>query len=121
VLEECKSARIVSRRGVQIFASAHGRIEVYQVRCRVPNGCVGIGTTLQNMISDPELKCLLGDSHALILSAGEKKMKKSNSKTQIERKGLPCFDVLVELQSREKWIVYRDVAAAVDAILEGNI
>jgi hypothetical protein len=38
----------------------------------------------------------------------------------LERRAAPTFDVLIEIQDRERLAVHRDVAAAVDAMLRGR-
>lgn len=46
--------------------------------------------------------------------------KRGIQKTILERASPPTFDVAVELMERNRWRVHLDVAAAVDAILQGG-
>jgi hypothetical protein len=96
--EEVNEAVAIQQRGVQLIATTHGR-------------------TLADIICNPHLRNLLGGSNVVILSAFERKEENSKSKTRLERKTLPAFDVCVELLGTKKWRVHHNVAAAVDAVL----
>ena len=96
---EAAAARTIAERGVQLVATAHGR-------------------SLENLLSNPTLADLLGGVHAVTLGDEEARRRQSQ-KTVLERKQAPTFDVLVEIESRDRFVVHHDVAAAVDAFLRG--
>jgi len=108
VVKECQAAREISRRGVQLIATAHGK-------------------TLTDVVEDPVLSNLVGGTQAVILGDHLVSTRKRPAhqdlrpkKTVMERKGKPSFDVIVEMTNRNGWIVYHDVAHAVDTILDGD-
>jgi len=96
---EAAAARTIAERGVQLVATAHGR-------------------SLDNLLSNPTLADLLGGVHAVTLG-DEEARRRHTQKTVLERKQAPTFDVLVEIESRDRFAVHHDVAAAVDAFLRG--
>ena len=98
--EETKAARTIAERGVQLVATAHG----YQ---------------LDNLIKNPTLSDLIGGFQSVILGDEEAKFR-GTSKTVIERKGLPTFDVVIELRARELFAIYNPVASFVDSLLQSD-
>lgn len=96
---EAAAARTIAERGVQLVATAHGR-------------------SLDNLLSNPTLADLLGGVHAVTLG-DEEARRRHTQKTVLERKQAPTFDVLVEIESRDRFAVHHDVAGAVDAFLRG--
>ena len=98
--EETKAARTIAERGVQLVATAHG----YQ---------------LDNLIKNPTLSDLIGGFQNVILGDEEAKFR-GTSKTVIERKGLPTFDVVIELRARELFAIYNPVATYVDSLLQSD-
>tara|TARA_B100000427_G_scaffold324141_1_gene328769 strand:- start:4091 stop:5623 length:1533 start_codon:yes stop_codon:yes gene_type:complete len=98
--EETKAARTIAERGVQLVATAHG----YQ---------------LDNLIKNPTLSDLIGGFQNVILGDEEAKFRGTN-KTVIERKGLPTFDVVIELRARELFAIYNPVATHVDSLLQSD-
>ncbi|MBH37655.1 single-stranded DNA-binding protein [bacterium] len=98
--EETKAARTIAERGVQLVATAHG----YQ---------------LDNLIKNPTLSDLIGGFQNVILGDEEAKFR-GTSKTIIERKGLPTFDVVIELRARELFAIYNPVATYVDSLLQSD-
>jgi hypothetical protein len=50
----------------------------------------------------------------------EEARRRGTQKTVLERRAAPTFDVLIEIQDRERLAVHHDVAAAVDAMLRGR-
>ena len=98
--KEVSEAVGIQQRGVQLIATTHGR-------------------SLADVIQNPQLRNLLGGVNAVILSAGERMAEGAVSKTRLERKSPPAFDVCVELLAIDKWRVHQDVAQAVDVILRG--
>jgi stage III sporulation protein SpoIIIAA len=97
---EAMAARTIAERGVQLIGTAHG-------------------TALENLMLNPTLSDLVGGIGAVTLS-DEEARRRGTQKTVLERKAPPTFDVLVEIQTRNKLVVHEDVAASVDAILRGH-
>jgi len=96
---EAAAARTIAERGVQLVATAHGR-------------------TLENLLLNPTLSDLVGGIESVTLS-DEEARRRGTQKTVLERRSPPTFDVLVEIQERDRVAVHADVAAAVDALLRG--
>ncbi|HLF56238.1 MAG TPA: AAA family ATPase, partial [Thermoanaerobaculia bacterium] len=96
---EALAARTIAERGVQLIATAHGN-------------------TLENLLANPTLCDLVGGIQAVTLSDDEAR-RRGTQKTVLERKAPPTFDVLVEIQDKERFAVHRDVAEVVDQTLRG--
>jgi hypothetical protein len=56
----------------------------------------------------------------LLLPGDDEAKRRGVQKSILERAAPPTFDVAVEMLERNKWHVYADVAAAVDALLAGQ-
>src|ERR671933_699788 len=97
---EALAARTIAERGVQLIGTAHGN-------------------TLDNLMSNPTLSDLIGGIQAVTLG-DEEARRRGTQKTVLERQAPPTFDVLVEINKIDDMTVYRDVAAAVDALLRGD-
>jgi len=96
---ETLAARTIAERGVQLIATAHGN-------------------TLDNLLQNPTLSGLVGGVQAVTLSDEEARRRRTR-KTILERKAPPTFNVLVEIQDKNRLAVHHDVAAVVDASLAG--
>ncbi|MEW6379218.1 MAG: R3H domain-containing nucleic acid-binding protein [bacterium] len=96
---EAMAARTIAERGVQLIATAHGN-------------------ALGNLLQNPTLSDLVGGIQAVTLS-DEEARRRHTQKTVLERKAPPTFDVLIEIQDKDKLAVYHDVAAMVDDFLRG--
>jgi len=96
---EALAARTIAERGVQLVATAHGR-------------------TLENLLLNPTLSDLVGGIESVTLS-DEEARRRGTQKTVLERRAPPTFDVLVEIQERDRLVVHKDVADAVDTLLRG--
>ena len=96
---EALAARTIAERGVQLIATAHGN-------------------TLENLLSNPTLSDLVGGIQAVTLS-DEEARRRGTRKTVLERKAPPTFDVLIEIQDKDRFAVHRDVAEVVDRVLRG--
>ncbi|MFQ5921752.1 MAG: AAA family ATPase, partial [Anaerolineales bacterium] len=96
---EAVAARTIAERGVQLVGTAHGN-------------------TLENLLLNPTLSDLIGGIESVTLS-DEEARRRGTQKTVLERRAAPTFDVLIEIQDREKLAVHHDVSAAVDALLRG--
>jgi len=96
---EAMAARTIAERGVQLIGTAHGN-------------------TLENLLLNPTLSDLVGGIESVTLSDDEAR-RRGTQKTVLERRAPPTFDVLVEIQDRNRIAVQSDVSAAVDALLRG--
>ncbi len=96
---EAEAARTIAERGVQLIGTAHGN-------------------TLENLLLNPTLSDLVGGIESVTLS-DEEARRRGTQKTVLERRSPPTFDVLIEIQSRDRLVVHPDVATAVDALLRG--
>ncbi len=77
------------------------------------------GNTLENLLLNPTLSDLIGGIESVTLS-DEEARRRGTQKTVLERRAAPTFDVLIEIQARERLAVHADVAASVDAMLRGR-
>ncbi len=96
---EAAAARTIAERGVQLIGTAHGR-------------------TLENLLLNPTLSDLVGGIESVTLS-DEEARRRGTQKTVLERRSPPTFDVLIEIQDRDRLTVHADVAAAVDTLVRG--
>ena len=96
---EAAAARTIAERGVQLIGTAHGR-------------------TLENLLLNPTLSDLIGGIESVTLS-DEEARRRGTQKTVLERRSPPTFDVLIEIQDRDRLSVHPDVAAAVDTLVRG--
>jgi len=96
---ESLAARTIAERGVQLIATAHGN-------------------TLDNLLQNPTLMDLVGGIQAVTLS-DEEARRRGTQKTVLERKAPPTFDVVIEIQDKDKLAVHHDVAQVVDRYLRG--
>lgn len=97
---EAMAARTIAERGVQLIGTAHGN-------------------ALENLMLNPTLSDLVGGIGSVTLS-DEEARRRGTQKTVLERRAPPTFDILIEIQSRDRMIVIPDVAAAVDGMLRGR-
>ena len=67
---------------------------------------------------NPTLSDLVGGIESVTLSDDEAR-RRGTQKTVLERRAPPTFDVLIEIQTRDRLVVHEDVSAAVDGILRG--
>src|SRR5512141_43310 len=96
---EAAAARTIAERGVQLIGTAHGQ-------------------TLDNLLLNPTLSDLVGGIEAVTLS-DEEARRRGTQKTVLERRAPPTFDVLIEIQTRDRFTVHTDIMASVDALLRG--
>ena len=94
---EALAARTIAERGVQLIATAHGN-------------------SLENLLQNPTLSDLVGGIQAVTLS-DEEARRRGTQKTVLERKAPPTFDVLIEIQDKDRLAVHHDVAEVVDRFL----
>ena len=76
------------------------------------------GAHLENLLLNPTLSDLVGGIESVTLS-DEEARRRGTQKTVLERRSPPTFDVLIEIQERDRLAVHEDVAAAVDNLLRG--
>jgi stage III sporulation protein SpoIIIAA len=97
---EAAAARTIAERGVQLIGTAHGN-------------------NLDNLMLNPTLSDLIGGIQSVTLGDEEARRRRTQ-KSVLERKAPPTFDVIVEIQDRERVGVHSDVAETVDALLRGD-
>ena len=97
---EAFAARTIAERGVQLVGTAHGR-------------------TLDNLLVNPTLNDLLGGIQTVTLS-DEEARRRGTQKSVLERKAPPTFDVLVELQERQRVVIHQPLDEVVDEALRGR-
>jgi stage III sporulation protein SpoIIIAA len=97
--QEALAARTIAERGVQLIATVHGN-------------------TLENLMINPTLSDLVGGIHPVTLS-DEEARRRGTQKTVLERKAPPTFDVLIEIQDKDRLVIHQDVGNAVDLLLRG--
>ena len=98
---EAEAARTIAERGVQLIATAHGQ-------------------TLENLLVNPTLNDLLGGIQSVTLS-DEEARRRGTQKSVLERKAPPTFDVLVEIQDRERVAIHVPLSDVVDSALRGDL
>ena len=99
--QEALAARTIAERGVQLIATVHGN-------------------TLENLMVNPTLSDLVGGIQPVTLS-DEEARRRGTQKTVLERKAPPTFDILIEIQHKDRLVIHRDVADAVDTMLRGYL
>jgi stage III sporulation protein SpoIIIAA len=99
--QEAMASRTIAERGVQLIATVHGN-------------------TLENLMLNPMMSDLVGGIQPVTLSDDEAR-RRGTQKTVLERKTPPTFDVMIEIQNKDRLVIYTDVAAAVDLMLRGYL
>lgn len=94
---EALAARTIAERGVQLVGTAHGN-------------------QLANLIKNPTLSDLVGGIQSVTLG-DEEARRRGSQKTVLERKAPPTFEIAVEMQERQRWVVYPEVAHTIDRLL----
>jgi stage III sporulation protein SpoIIIAA len=97
---EAAAARTIAERGVQLIGTAHGN-------------------SLDNLMLNPTLSDLIGGIQTVTLGDEEARRRRTQ-KSVLERKAPPTFDVVVEIQDRDRVVVHGEVAETVDALLRGD-
>ncbi|OGN95261.1 MAG: single-stranded DNA-binding protein [Chloroflexi bacterium RBG_13_51_18] len=96
---EAMAARTIAERGVQLVGTAHGN-------------------TLGNLMMNPTLTDLIGGIQSVTLG-DEEARRRGTQKSILERKSPPTFDIVVEIQERDRVAIHPDVGEAVDVLLRG--
>ena len=97
---EAQAARTIAERGVQLVGTAHGN-------------------TLENLMLNPTLADLIGGIQSVTLG-DEEARRRGTQKSILERMSPPTFDIVVEIQERDRVAIHPDVAEAVDAVLRSQ-
>ncbi len=97
---EAQAARTIAERGVQLIGTAHGN-------------------NLDNLMLNPTLSDLIGGIQSVTLGDEEARRRRTQ-KSVLERKAPPTFDVIIEIQDRERVLTHADVGETVDAMLRGD-
>src|SRR5664280_2429750 len=77
------------------------------------------GNNLDNLMLNPTLSDLIGGIQSVTLGDEEARRRRTQ-KSVLERKAPPTFDVIVEIQDRERVMVHADVGETIDAMLRGD-
>ncbi len=94
---EAMAARTIAERGVQLVGTAHGN-------------------TLENLMMNPTLADLIGGIQSVTLG-DEEARRRGTQKSILERKSPPTFDIVVEIQERDRVAIHPDVGEAIDVLL----
>lgn len=94
---EVLAARTIAEKGVQLIGTTHGNC-------------------LENLIKNPLLSDLIGGIQHVTLSDEEAK-RRGTQKSILERKAYPAFEIIIEINQANIWIVYENVAISSDVIL----
>jgi stage III sporulation protein SpoIIIAA len=97
---EAAAARTIAERGVQLVGTAHGN-------------------ALENLIKNPTITDLIGGVQYVTLGDEEAK-RRGSSKSILERKAPPTFEVAVEIHDTKTWIIHEDIEKSVDLLLQGQ-
>jgi stage III sporulation protein SpoIIIAA len=98
---EAIAARTIAERGVQLVGTAHG-------------------SQLDNLLVNPTLNDLLGGIQTVTLG-DEEARRRGTQKSVLERKAPPTFDVLIEIQERDRVVVHMPLDETVDEALRGRM
>jgi stage III sporulation protein SpoIIIAA len=97
---EVLAARTIAEKGVQLVGTTHGNC-------------------LENLIKNPSLVDLIGGIQYVTLSDDEAK-RRGTQKSILERKAYPAFEIIIEINDKNSWIIHEDVQKSVDLLLRGN-
>merc|ERR1711907_339279 len=98
---EAVAARTIAERGVQLVGTAHGN-------------------TLENLIKNPTITDLIGGIQYVTLGDEEAK-RRGSSKSILERKAPPTFEVAIEIHNPNTWVIHDNIEKSVDLFLQGQI
>ena len=97
---EATAARTIAERGVQLVGTAHGN-------------------ALENLIKNPTITDLIGGIQYVTLGDEEAK-RRGSSKSILERKAPPTFEVAVEIHDPKTWVIHENIEDSVDLLLQGK-
>ena len=98
---EVLTAKTIAQKGVQLIGTTHG-------------------SYLTNLIKNSLLADLIGGIQYVTLSDDEAK-RRGTQKSVLERKAYPSFEIVVEIQNSNFWIIYEDVTTSVDLLLMSSL
>jgi stage III sporulation protein SpoIIIAA len=94
---EVLAARTIAERGVQLIGTVHGN-------------------SLDSIIKNPLLTDIIGGLQNVILSDDEAR-KRGSQKNLLERKSSPTFQILIEINEKENWVIYENLERFIDSWL----
>jgi len=97
---EAAAARTIAERGVQLVGTAHGN-------------------ALENLIKNPTITDLIGGIQYVTLGDEEAK-RRGSSKSILERKAPPTFEIAIEIHDPKTWIIHENIENSVDLLLQGK-
>ena len=97
---EALAARTIAEKGVQLVGTTHGNC-------------------LENLVKNPTLTDLIGGIQYVTLSDDEAKRRRTQ-KSILERKAYPAFQIIIEINDQNSWIVHENVQNSIDWLLRGN-
>ena len=97
---EAAAARTIAERGVQLVGTAHGN-------------------ALENLIKNPAITDLIGGIQYVTLGDEEAK-RRGSSKSILERKAPPTFEVAIEIHDPQTWVIHENIEQSVDLLLQGQ-
>ena len=97
---EAAAARTIAERGVQLVGTAHGN-------------------ALENLIKNPTITDLIGGIQYVTLGDEEAK-RRGSSKSILERKAPPTFEVAIEIHDPTTWVIHDNIEESVDLLLQGK-
>ena len=98
---EAAAARTIAERGVQLVGTAHG-------------------SAIENLIKNPTISDLIGGIQSVTIGDEEAK-RRGSSKSIIERKAPPTFEVGVEIHDPQTWVIHENMERSVDLLLQGQL
>lgn len=98
---EVLAAQTIAEKGVQLIGTTHGNC-------------------LENVIKNPLLASLIGGIQYVTLSDDEAKRRKTQ-KTILERQAAPTFEIIIEINTPNTWIVHENVKTSIDLFLRSNL
>ncbi len=72
-----------------------------------------------NVIRNPSLNAMVGGVASVTLGDEGARLR-GTQKTVLERQGPPAFSAVVEMETRNRWVVHHDTGRAVDVLLAGT-
>ena len=97
---EAAAARTIAERGVQLVGTAHGN-------------------ALENLIKNPTITDLIGGIQYVTLGDEDAK-RRGSSKSILERKAPPTFEVAIEIHDPQTWVIHENIEQSVDLLLKGQ-
>ena len=98
---EVLTTKTIAEKGVQLIGTTHG-------------------SYLTNLIKNSLLSDLIGGIQYVTLSDDEAK-RRGTQKSILERKAYPSFEIVVEIQDSNFWIIYENVKTSIDLLLRTNL